>query len=98
MTTEIRPSLKDAFCKTGDIRVILDLIKKYDYSEKEVSEVINVYEPYEDGTIPEVEHIEALLVYFPKVKISDETMKAIKLSFPNRLIYINKLQKMAKNV
>ncbi len=87
-----KPSLYNTFTNTGDIRNIVDLINKYDYTDEEVSDVINVYEPYEDNCIPEVEHIEVLLSYFPKSKISHNTMNAIKKSFPNRVEPILELQ------
>jgi hypothetical protein len=88
-----KPSLYNTFTTTSDIRCIIDLINKYDYTDEEVSEVINIYEPYEDNNIPEVEHIEVLLMYFPKSIISHNTMNAIKKSFPDRVEPILKLQK-----
>ena len=87
-----KPSLYETFNNTSDIREIIDLINKYDYTDEEVSEVINIYEPYENNYIPEVEHIETLLMYFPKSKISYNTMNAIKNSFPDRVKYILELQ------
>jgi hypothetical protein len=90
----VKPSLYDTFKMKSDIRVIIDLINKYDYTDEEVSEVINIYEPYEHYHIPEVEHIEVLLMYFPKSKISHNTMNAIKNSFPDRVEPILKLQNM----
>lgn len=87
-----KPSLLDTFVANGDIRCTIDLITKYDYTNEEASEVINVYEPYKNCCIPEVEHIETILHHFPKARISDDTMDAIKQSFPNRVEYILKLQ------
>ena len=91
-TTAEKPSLYNVFKTTGDIRVIIDLIDKYNYIDEEVSEevsdIINIYEPYEDNYIPEIEHIEVLLMYFPKSKITYNTINAIKKSFPNRVEYI----------
>jgi len=86
-----KPSLKEEFIK-HDIRVVIDLIEKYNYTDDEASEVINVYEPYEDGHIFEVEHIEVILSYFPKSTITEETMKAIKKCYPHELDYINRLR------
>lgn len=81
----------------GDIRVLFDLIHKYDYTVKEISDVINMYEPYKNNNIPEVEHIEVLLMCCPKGVISNNTINAIKNSFPNRVKRILKLQnKIAK--
>lgn len=91
-----KPSLYDTFIASGDIRVIIDLINKYDYTDEEASEVINIYEPYENHHIPEVEHIEVLLMYFPKSKISHNTINAIKNSFPNRVKPILELQNITK--
>ena len=79
-----KPNLKSEFCNNGDIRVILDLIQKYTYTDCEVEEVINFYEPYIDDYIPEVEHIEVLIQYFKNSKITDATMSAINKSFPER--------------
>ena len=87
-----KPSLYTTFNTTSDIRGIIDLINKYEYTDEEVSELINIYEPYEDNNIPEVEHIEVLLMYFPKSKISHNTMDAIKNSFPDRVKPILDLQ------
>lgn len=89
----VKPSLYDAFMSTGDIRNLIDLINKYNYTIEEVSEVINIYEPYEDNYIPEVQHIEVLLMYFPKSIISPNTMYAIQKCFPNRVEAILELQK-----
>jgi hypothetical protein len=77
---------------TGDIRAVIALIDTYDYTNEEASKVINMYEPYENDHISEVEHIEVLLSYFPKSEISHNTMKAIKNSFPSRVKYITELQ------
>lgn len=88
-----KPSLFRTFIDTGDIRCLIDLIEKYKYTDEEVSEVINVYIPDENGKIPEVEHIEVLLTYFPKAKITNETMSSIKNSYPNSVEYITILQK-----
>lgn len=87
-----KPSLYNTFLNSGDIREVIYLINKYDYSEEEVSNVINFYEPYKNEYIPEVEHIEILLSYFPKSKISNNTMKTIENSFPSRISYIKDLQ------
>ena len=87
-----KPSLKHVFNESGDIRVLIDLIKKYNYTDDDASEVINIYEPNYNGMIPEVEHIEVMLSYFPNSLISSETLNAIKNSFPNELEYINKLR------
>lgn len=86
-----KPSLYINFVNTGDIRVLIDLIEKYDYTNDEASEVINIYTPDKCGKIPEVEHIEVLLSYFPNSKILDHTIIAIKKSFPNSFDYIKKL-------
>lgn len=85
-------SLYSAFKDSGDIRVLIDLIERYEYTDEEASKVINIYEPYENNRIPEVEHIEVLLSYFPKSKISENTMNAIKSSFPGSIEHITKLQ------
>ena len=86
----VPPSLFDNFKKNGDIRIIIQLIEKYTYNEKDIEDVIHIYEPYIDYFIPEVEHIEVLISYFPKSKISESTINAIKKSFPDRLKYILK--------
>ncbi len=91
MSTE-KPDLNKAYSDTGDIRVLYDLITKYQYTDDEVSSVLNFYEPDDDGKIPEVEHIECILQYCKNGKISDKTMEAIKKSYPWRLDYITKLQ------
>jgi hypothetical protein len=90
--SETKKSLKEEFISSGDIRVILDLIQQYKYTDEEVGEVINIYEPYTNNQIPEVEHIEVLLQYFPNSKVSEETMNAIKCGFPNEYNYIKQLQ------
>ena len=87
-----KPSLKQQFNEHGDIRILIDLIEKYNYTNDEVSDVINIYEPDKDGKIPEVEHIRVLLSYFPKSNITEKTINAIQNSYPNELIYINKLR------
>jgi hypothetical protein len=87
-----KPSLYKNYIEHSDVRCLIDLIEKYVYTNEEVSEVINIYEPDENGYIPEVEHIEVLLSYFPKSAISEQTFNAIQLSFPNRVEYISKLQ------
>lgn len=87
-----KPSLYVAFKNAGDISEIIDLIDKYYYTDEEASEVINFYEPYENNYIPEVEHIEVLLTYFPKGEISNNTMNAIKNCFPDRVKPILELQ------
>ena len=89
--SETKRSLKEEFISSGDIRVILNLIQQYEYTNEEVSEVINIYEPYIDNQIPEVEHIIVLLQHFPNSKVSEETMNAIKHSFSNEYDYIKKL-------
>ena len=87
-----KPSLYQRWIDTGDIRVLYECITNYSYTIEEVSHVINFYEPDEFRKIPEVEHIETLLTYYPKkINISYSTMRAIKNSFPNRLDYIIKL-------
>ena len=96
MTFE-KPSLYKEFVISGDIRCLMALVEKYNYTDEEVSKVINIYNPDEFGRIPEVEHIEVLLSYFPKSVISEQTMCAIKTSFPNRFEYITKLRKMSIN-
>lgn len=91
-----RVPLLDIFSETGDIRELIYLIEKYahtdPYTEKDASEVINMYEPYENNHIPETEHIEVLLQYFPHSKISDNTMNAVKNTFPDRVDCIIRLQ------
>ena len=87
-----KPSLKQTFEESGDTRVLIDLIEKYDYTDDEASEVINIYEVDDNDKIPEVEHIEVILSYFPNSFISQKTFNAIKNSFPNELEYINKLR------
>ena len=87
-----KPNIYTEFIRMGDTRYLIDLIENYKYTDEEVSEVINIYKPDENGRIPEVEHILTLLVYFPKAKISDETMDAIKISYPDTFKYITKLQ------
>ncbi len=89
-----KPSLYEEFVKTGDIRRLIFLVEQHHYTDEEASEVINIYTPDENGEIPEVEHIDALLRYFPKAKISGETMEAIKYKYPHTAEYINKLQEM----
>ncbi len=91
MEATSKPSLHDTYVETGDLRIICDLIEKYSYTNEEVSEVINIYEPYDDDGIPEVDHITVLLRHFPKGNVSQNTLDAIKKSFPNRLEYILKL-------
>ncbi len=90
-----KPSLYNEFVNTGDVRGLILLIEKYKYTDEDASEVINLYKPDENGSIPEVEHIEVLLKYFPNAKITKETMNAIKNSFPDRTEYITKLQESA---
>ncbi len=87
-----KPSLYNKYVD-GDIRGVIYLIEKYSYTNEEVSEVINIHEPDENGQIPEVEHIEVLLEYFPNSTLSEKTIDAIKKSFPHRLEYIMKLKK-----
>jgi len=87
----LNPSLMEEYIKY-DYRGLIRLIETYNYTDDEASEVINMYEPYEDGHIPEVEHIEIILSYFPKSTITEETMKAIKKCYPHELDYINKLR------
>ena len=79
-----KPNLLNAYSESGDVRVLLHLINNYTYTNKEISEVLNMYEPYDDNTIPEVEHIEILLQYFPNAKINNATLHAIRNSWPNR--------------
>ena len=86
-----KPSLVEEYIK-HDCRALIRLIETYNYTDDEASEVINMYEPYEDGHIPEVEHIEVILSYFPKSTITEETMKAIKKCYPHELDYINRLR------
>ncbi len=50
--SETKRSLKEEFISSGDIIVILDLIQQHNYTNEEVSEVINIYEPYTDNQIP----------------------------------------------
>lgn len=88
-----KPSLYNEFVKNGDVRILYDLIQTYNYTNEEVSEVINIYEPDESGRIPEVEHIEMLLSLFPKSALSVKTINAILKSFPDRYVYIIELQK-----
>ena len=90
-----KPSLRDEWAKSGDIRVLYHLIENYDYTDEEVSEVINYYEPYENDYIPEVEHIHVLLLYFPTSKISENTMNAIKKCYPDFIKDIEIIQKRA---
>jgi hypothetical protein len=86
-----KPSLYNVYLNSGDIRIIIQLIEKYDYTDEEVSQIINIYEPYEDNRIPEVEHIGVLLSYFPNSFISQNTMNAVKNSFPDTYDYIQKI-------
>jgi hypothetical protein len=86
-----KPSLYNVYLNSGDIRIIIHLIEKYDYTDEEVSQVINIHEPYEDNRIPEVEHIGVLLSYFPNSFISQNTMDAVKNSFPDTYDYIQKI-------
>lgn len=86
-----KPSLYYAFVTSGDIRVLIDLINTYEYTDEEASEVINCYEPYDNNYIPEVEHIETMLSHFPNSNVSHSTMTAIQTSFPNRAGYILQL-------
>ena len=88
-----KPSLYNAFSECGDIRYIIQLLEQYSYNEEDASEVINCYEPDENGQIPEVEHIEVLVQYFPKSYVSSETMSAIRLNFPNMVECITNLMK-----
>lgn len=83
-----KPSLIEEFQNNGDIRVIIDLVKKYKYTDDEASELINYYKPYNINDIPEVEHIEVMLYHFPNALVTQSTLNAIKHSFPNRLEYI----------
>lgn len=87
MNTE-KSNLKQVFSNTGDIRYIIDLFNKYQYADDDVSELINFYSPYENNYIPEVEHIEVVLQYYPNCSISKETLKAVEISFPERYKYI----------
>ena len=91
-----KPSLVKEYETTADIRVIINLINKYNYTDEEANEVINIYEPYENDYIPEVEHIETLLLYFPNSRVSNNTMNAIKKCFPHMVEPILKLQNRIK--
>lgn len=87
--TSVKQSLYETFCNSGDIRGLIQLIEQYDYTDDEASEVINnVYTPDEHGIIPEVEHIEVMLWYFPQSYVSSDTMNAIKRSYPWRVEHI----------
>jgi len=86
-----KPSLKEEYIK-HDCRALIRLIETYNYTDDEASEVINMYEPYEDEHIFEVEHIEVILSYFPKSTITEATMNAIEKCYPHELDYINKLR------
>jgi hypothetical protein len=92
-----KPSLYNYYSEHGDVRGLVDLIEKYEYSNEEASEVINIYGSDENGKIPEVEHIEVLLLYFPKSIISQETFDAIQQSFPKRVEHIKELQNRSVN-
>lgn len=87
-----KPSLYIEYVNNGDIRGLIQLINTYKYTDDEASEVINLYTPDHNNKIPEVEHIVQLLKYFPKAKISKETMSAIKNSYPNMIKTINQLK------
>jgi hypothetical protein len=92
MNIEIKPSLFEVFKNTGDIREIIDLMSKYNYSSNEISEVINFYEPYQNNIIPEIEHIETLLIYSPNSYISNNTLNAINICFPHSIKHILKIK------
>lgn len=79
-----KPSLYDTYRTHGDIRELIDLLHQYDYTEVEASEVMNMYEPDTEGRIPEVEHTEVILSFFPTCYISPQTTEAIQRSFPAR--------------
>lgn len=85
-------SLMEHWSESGDIRVLLGLIEKYNYTMEDVSDVINCYEDL--VSIPEVEHIETMLQYFPEATVSDKTMSQIKTSYPRSYEYIKRLKKM----
>jgi hypothetical protein len=71
------------------------LLKTCEYTNEEVSEVLNIYEPYNNNQIPEVEHIEVLLQHYPNAKISNATLHAIKNSWPNRFPIIYNMNNVA---
>ena len=83
-----KPNLKQVFSNTGDIRCIIDLFDKYQYTDDEACELVNFYSPYENNYIPEVEHIEVVLQYYPNCVLSTQTLKAVEISFPERYKYI----------
>jgi hypothetical protein len=79
-----KPNILDAYSDSGDIRVLHDLLITFSYTNEEISEVLNMYESYDNNTIPEVEHIELLLRFYPNAKINNATLHAIRNSWPNR--------------
>ena len=87
MNTE-KPNLKQVFSNTGDIRYIIDLFDIYQYTDDEVSELVNIYLLYENNYIPEVEHIEVVSQYYPNCALSNQTLKGVEISFPERYKYI----------
>lgn len=76
-----------------DSRVLFDLLQKFDYTLEEVSNAINMHEPFENNQIHDIENIEILLTFYPNAHISNNTLNAIKHSFPDRFQYILDLQK-----
>jgi hypothetical protein len=92
-----KPSLYQNYVNRGDVRVLYQLITEFSYTVEEVSEVINCYELNYSFQIPEVEHIETIVTYYPnKINISGFTLKSIANSFPERLEYIIKLNNKKK--
>ncbi len=53
----------------GDARILCDLIEKYEYTNEEVSELVNIYDS-EDLDLPDVEHIYAVIYKYPKVEFT----------------------------
>lgn len=88
---------KQSLMESGDNRVLLELLQKFHFTLEEVTNAINIYEPYQDNHIPEVEHIEIILAFYPNAHISHNTMKAIIHSFPHRLQHILHLQQRYNN-
>ena len=83
-----KPSLTQTYI-AGDVRALCMCLTQFTYTIEEVSDVINFYELSYEEEIPEVEHIEVLLTYYPnKINISYYTLIAIKNSFPERLAHI----------
>jgi hypothetical protein len=80
MNNNLKPSLMTF---DGDARVLCDLIEKYEYTNEEVSEIVNIYDN-EELYLPEVEHIYAVIYKYPKVKFNLNVLKSLKLHY-NRL-------------